>query len=88
MTQGHDGLQERFSRQLAMLELFRYTTINSLAGYLNQAQDSQPTSEKAFQRAGIRLRAGRKKREAEETRIDRDRMLASLDRETSSSVDI
>ncbi|WP_442949096.1 non-ribosomal peptide synthetase [Nostoc sp.] len=44
LVQVHNQLREIFQRDLSVLDLFRYPTINSLANYLNQVKEQQPSS--------------------------------------------
>jgi acyl carrier protein len=62
MAQVFSRLQTEFKREISMLELFRYPTINSLGNYLSQGQVSEPKVEQAAQRAGMRLNAVRRPR--------------------------
>ncbi|MFN6461422.1 MAG: amino acid adenylation domain-containing protein [Nostoc sp. DedVER02] len=44
LVQVHNQLREIFQRDLSVLDLFRYPTINSLANYLNQVKQQPSTS--------------------------------------------
>jgi amino acid adenylation domain-containing protein len=43
LVQVHSKLREAFKRDLSVLDLFRYPTINSLANYFNQVKNQQPS---------------------------------------------
>jgi acyl carrier protein len=45
LVQVHSKLREVFKRDLSVLDLFRYPTINSLADYFNQVKNQQPSSD-------------------------------------------
>lgn len=62
MAQVHSRLQAEFKREVSMVELFRYPTINSLASFLSQEHYEEPKVEQALQRAGMRLNAVRRQR--------------------------
>ncbi|HKE56739.1 MAG TPA: amino acid adenylation domain-containing protein, partial [Pyrinomonadaceae bacterium] len=62
MAQVHGRLQTEFKREVSMLDLFRYPTINSLATFLSQEQNEGPQVEQAVVRASVRLNAVRRPR--------------------------
>jgi len=62
MAQVHGRLQIEFKREVSMLDLFRYPTINSLATFLSQEQNEGPQVEQAVVRASVRLNAVRRPR--------------------------
>ncbi|WP_413198525.1 amino acid adenylation domain-containing protein [Nostoc piscinale] len=45
LVQVHSKLREKFTKDLAVLDLFRYPTINSLANYLTQVEPENITAE-------------------------------------------
>ena len=45
MIQVHSALQERLKRDLPVIELFEYPTIDSLARYLSQGKSEQSSSQ-------------------------------------------
>ena len=45
MIQVHSTLQERLKRDLPVIELFEYPTIDSLARYLSQGKSEQSSSQ-------------------------------------------
>lgn len=51
MVQVHSKLQAQFQKDLAMGDLFRYPTIQSLANYLNSTQSEPPPNTPALQRS-------------------------------------
>jgi len=60
MAQVRIQLEQKFERDIAMLELFRYPTINSLADYIRYEQTSHAASQQGLRRAGIRLQSSRR----------------------------
>jgi len=62
MAQVHARLQSEFKREVSMLDLFRYPTINSLANFLGQEQTDEKQVEQAVVRASMRLNAVRRPR--------------------------
>jgi amino acid adenylation domain-containing protein len=47
MVQVHNKLLESFKREIAMIEMFKYPTVRSLAEYLSREQTERPASEKS-----------------------------------------
>jgi acyl carrier protein len=43
LTRVHAQLQKNVSLQISIMDLFSYTTVSSLAGYLDRLNKSQPT---------------------------------------------
>ncbi|WP_306423303.1 phosphopantetheine-binding protein [Nostoc favosum] len=41
LVQFHSNLREVFKRDLPLIDLFRYPTVNSLVNYLNQVENQQ-----------------------------------------------
>jgi amino acid adenylation domain-containing protein len=60
MAQVQNRLQKEFDRDVAMVELFRYPTINCLAEFLSREELPRSVSKQALRRAVIRLQAGRR----------------------------
>jgi amino acid adenylation domain-containing protein len=70
MVQVHSKLQAQFQQDLAMGDLFRYPTIQSLANYLNPTQPESPPNTPALQhsldRAEIRKAVANQRRQTQE----------------------
>jgi len=54
MVQILSKLQTAFQREVSITEVFRHPTISSLAAYLNQEQDEQPSFQRSSERADTR----------------------------------
>jgi acyl carrier protein len=57
----HAKIRERLEREIPIVELFKYTTIESLAAYLSQNGSNSTNTQQGFERAQIR-RASRSRR--------------------------
>jgi acyl carrier protein len=58
----HAKIRERLKREIPFVDLFKYTTIESLATYLSQDQDNTTLPQQGLERAQIR-RASRSRRQ-------------------------
>jgi acyl carrier protein len=54
MAQVHTRLREVFKKELSMIDLFKYPTIDALAKYLNEEADEQPSLGESHDRAEVR----------------------------------
>ncbi|NEQ88732.1 MAG: non-ribosomal peptide synthetase, partial [Moorea sp. SIO2I5] len=61
VVQVHSKLQGTFNREVSITDLFKYPTIKSLAGYLNQEQEQKSSLEKVQEQAEERLSSRRKR---------------------------
>ncbi len=57
MVQVHSRLREAFSKDISLIEMFRNPTVSSLAKYFADAEHSQPSLQRAHDRAQKRRRA-------------------------------
>lgn len=64
MVQVHSKSRNLFERDLSLIELFKYPTINALAGYLSQTQSKEPPlHQQSCTRAEIRRKAMKQQRQ-------------------------
>lgn len=61
VVQVHSKLQGAFGREVSITDLFKYPTISSLAGYLNQEQNEQLSLEKVQEQVEERLNSRRRR---------------------------
>jgi amino acid adenylation domain-containing protein len=68
MVQVHSKLRETFSREISMMDMFKYTTVGTLAGYLSVGQTDPTSHIYGETRAQIRQAALQQRGEYRETR--------------------
>ncbi|WP_414589460.1 phosphopantetheine-binding protein, partial [Scytonema sp. PCC 10023] len=67
IIQVHNKLQEVLTRDILIIELFQYPTINSLSEYLNKERVEQPSFEQSLKRTEFRREAMRQRRQFRQT---------------------
>jgi acyl carrier protein len=58
LVQVHERLQERFGREILLVEIFNHTTVRALAAYLDEERAAVPVNQRAGDRSE-QLRQGR-----------------------------